>query len=99
VSKELVKKRPISSVPRQEPEEDDNDDDPETDVSVPLPDSWVTAYLQVKRLRYLQRRSYLPSSHFTHSLFYPEALDPDSSGFTTISEINAFTRARPEDWR
>jgi hypothetical protein len=67
VSKELVKKRPISSVPRPEPEEDDNDDDPETDISVPLPDSWVTAYLQVKRLRYLQRRSRLPSSLFTHS--------------------------------
>ncbi|KAJ6578128.1 hypothetical protein B0H19DRAFT_1230009 [Mycena capillaripes] len=71
-------KRPISSVPK---EEDDNDDDPETDISVPLPDSWMAAYLQVKRLRYLQ-----------------QALDPDSSGFTTISEINAFTHARPEDW-
>ncbi|KAJ7911344.1 hypothetical protein B0H13DRAFT_2482186 [Mycena leptocephala] len=80
VSEELVRKRPVSSVPKQE-EEDDNDDDPETDIGVPLPDSWMTAYLQVKRLRYLQ-----------------QALDPDSSGFTTISEINAFTYARPEDW-
>ncbi|KAJ6521241.1 hypothetical protein B0H19DRAFT_721738 [Mycena capillaripes] len=69
--------RPISSVPK----EDDNDDDPETDISVPLPDSWMAAYLQVKRLLYIQ-----------------QALDPDSSGFTTISEINAFTHARPEDW-
>ncbi|KAJ7312624.1 hypothetical protein DFH08DRAFT_943570 [Mycena albidolilacea] len=71
-------KRRISSVPK---EEDDNDDDPETEISVPLPDSWMSAYLQVKRLRYLQ-----------------QALDPDSSGFTTISEVNAFAYARPEDW-
>ncbi|KAJ6522297.1 hypothetical protein B0H19DRAFT_1203097 [Mycena capillaripes] len=41
----------------------------------------MAAYLQVKRLLYVQ-----------------QALDPDSSGFTTISEINMFTRARPEDW-
>ncbi|KAJ7065406.1 hypothetical protein C8F01DRAFT_1366404 [Mycena amicta] len=27
-----------------------------------------------------------------------QALDPDSSGFTTISEINAFTGARPTSW-
>ncbi|KAJ7321368.1 hypothetical protein DFH08DRAFT_818730 [Mycena albidolilacea] len=30
---------------------------------------------------------------------YLQALDPDYSGFATISEINAFTHARPEDWR
>ncbi|KAJ7157929.1 hypothetical protein C8R43DRAFT_996337 [Mycena crocata] len=75
---EVVRKRPVSTVPA---EENDNDDDPETDMSVPLPDEWMTAYLQVKRLRYLQ-----------------QAFDADSSGFTTISEINAFTHARPEDW-
>ncbi|KAJ7676925.1 hypothetical protein DFH06DRAFT_1169319 [Mycena polygramma] len=75
----VVAKRPISVVPSQA--EHDDDDDPETDMSVPLPDAWMAAYLQVKRLRYLQ-----------------QALDPDSSGFTTISELNAFTRARPEDW-
>ncbi|KAJ7240155.1 hypothetical protein B0H12DRAFT_57866 [Mycena haematopus] len=83
-SKDVAQKqRPISSVPtvRKDEDEDDDDDDPETDISVPLPDSWMSAYLQVKRLRYLE-----------------QALDPDSSGFTTISEINAFTRARPEDW-
>ncbi|KAF7352127.1 hypothetical protein MVEN_01175800 [Mycena venus] len=79
--KDLARKRmsrPISAVPK---EEDDEDDDPETDISVPLPDDWMTSYLQVKRLRYLE-----------------QALDPDASGFTTISEINAFTHARPEDW-
>ncbi|KAJ7616828.1 hypothetical protein DFH06DRAFT_1238529 [Mycena polygramma] len=75
--KDAVSKRPVSVVPKQE----DDDDDPETDISVPLPDAWMAAYLQVKRLRYLQ-----------------QALDPDSSGFTTISEVNAFTHARPEDW-
>ncbi|KAF7375648.1 hypothetical protein MSAN_00453900 [Mycena sanguinolenta] len=72
------KQRPVSTVPKKE---DDDDDDPETDISVPLPDSWMASYLQVKRLRYLE-----------------QAMDPDASGFTTISEINAFTRARPEDW-
>ncbi|KAJ7240171.1 hypothetical protein B0H12DRAFT_1135296, partial [Mycena haematopus] len=77
-SKDVAQKqRPISSVPKDE----DDEDDPESDISVPLPDSWMSAYLQIKRLRYLE-----------------EALDPDSSGFTTASEINAFTRARPEDW-
>ncbi|KAJ7200442.1 hypothetical protein C8J57DRAFT_1736598 [Mycena rebaudengoi] len=30
--------------------------------------------------------------------YLEQPLDPDSSGFTTISEVNAFTRARPEDW-
>ncbi|KAJ6488966.1 hypothetical protein C8R45DRAFT_993286 [Mycena sanguinolenta] len=72
------KQRPVSTVPKKE---DDDDDDPETDISVPLPDSWMASYLQVKRLRYLEY-----------------AMDPDASGFTTISEINAFTRARPEKW-
>ncbi|KAF7375685.1 hypothetical protein MSAN_00457800 [Mycena sanguinolenta] len=72
------KQRPVSTVPRKE---DGDDDDSETDISVPLPDSWMASYLQVKRLRYLE-----------------QAMDPDASGFTTISEINAFTRARPEDW-
>jgi len=28
-----------------------------------------------------------------------EALDDDASGFVTIQEVNAFTRARPLDWR
>ena len=28
-----------------------------------------------------------------------EALDYDASGFVTIQEVNAFTRARPLDWR
>ncbi|KAF8143465.1 hypothetical protein K438DRAFT_1875998 [Mycena galopus ATCC 62051] len=73
----VQKQRPISSVPK----EDDDEDDTETDMSVPLPDSWMAAYLQVKRLRYLE-----------------QALDPDASGFTTISEINNFTHQRPEDW-
>ncbi|KAJ6488972.1 hypothetical protein C8R45DRAFT_993301 [Mycena sanguinolenta] len=72
------KQRPVSTVPKKE---DDDDDDPETDISVPLPDSWMASYLQVKRLRYLEH-----------------AMDPDASGFTTISEINAFTRACPEKW-
>ncbi|KAF7375677.1 hypothetical protein MSAN_00457000 [Mycena sanguinolenta] len=72
------KQRPVSRVPKKE---DDEDDDHEADISVPLPDSWMASYLQVKRLRYLE-----------------QAMDPDASGFTTISEINTFTRARPEDW-
>ncbi|KAJ7157924.1 hypothetical protein C8R43DRAFT_996328 [Mycena crocata] len=50
--KDSLQKRPVSTVPGQE---DDNDDDPEADISVPLPDSWMIAYLQVKRLRYLQQ--------------------------------------------
>ncbi|KAK6975085.1 hypothetical protein R3P38DRAFT_3128369 [Favolaschia claudopus] len=78
------KKRPVSKVPtvrKDEDEGEDEDDDPETDISVPLPDSWMTSYLQVKRLRYLE-----------------QALDPDSSGFTTISEINGFSHARPTEW-
>jgi hypothetical protein len=28
-----------------------------------------------------------------------EALDDDASGFVSISEVNAFTSARPENWR
>jgi len=28
-----------------------------------------------------------------------EAFDDDASGFVTIQEVNAFTRARPLDWR
>ncbi|KAJ7145706.1 hypothetical protein C8R44DRAFT_863571 [Mycena epipterygia] len=79
--KAVVKMRPISTISAVPNEENDDDNDPETDISVPLPDSWMTAYLQVKRLRYLQ-----------------QTMDPDSSGFTTISEINIFTHARPEDW-
>ncbi|KAK7058060.1 hypothetical protein R3P38DRAFT_2599651 [Favolaschia claudopus] len=77
------KKRPVSKVPtiRKDEEGEDEDDDPETDISVALPDSWMTSYLQVKRLRYLE-----------------QALDPDSSGFTTISEINGFSQARPAEW-
>ncbi|KAK7055958.1 hypothetical protein R3P38DRAFT_3342921 [Favolaschia claudopus] len=78
--------RPLSLAPtiisrKQEQYSEDDDDDPEADMSVPLPDSWMTAYLQVKRLRYLE-----------------QALDPNSSGFTSISEINAFSRARPINW-
>ncbi|KAJ6620420.1 hypothetical protein B0H10DRAFT_2215946 [Mycena sp. CBHHK59/15] len=69
----------LSTVAPLDPDHDD--DDPETDINVPLPDSWMTAYLQIKHLRYLQ-----------------QAFDADSSGFTTISEINVFTRARPRDW-
>jgi hypothetical protein len=52
VPKDLVRKRPVSTVPN---EPDDNDEDPEDDTA--LPDDWVTAYLQVKRLRYIQRAS------------------------------------------
>ncbi|KAJ7250786.1 hypothetical protein C8J57DRAFT_1354883 [Mycena rebaudengoi] len=62
-------------------DEHDDDDDPEANIDAPLPDSWMTAYLQVKRLRYVQ-----------------QSLDPDVSGLTTITEINNFTYARPEDW-
>lgn len=28
-----------------------------------------------------------------------EAIDDDSSGFIRISEVNSFTKSRPEDWR
>jgi hypothetical protein len=38
-------------------DEHDDDDDPEANIDAPLPDSWMTAYLQVKRLRYVQRKS------------------------------------------
>ncbi|KAK7017326.1 hypothetical protein R3P38DRAFT_3561155 [Favolaschia claudopus] len=75
----------VSTAPsRNEEAHEDDDNDPETDISKPLPDDWMTSYLQVKRLRYLEQN--------------PEALDPDSSGFTTISEVNAFSQARPEGW-
>ncbi|KAJ7166645.1 hypothetical protein C8R46DRAFT_1094966 [Mycena filopes] len=85
----LTLQRPISPFPSQRPrspfprdDEDDEDTyDPAADLSVPLPDNWMMAYLQVKRLHYLQ-----------------QAMDPDCSGFTTISEVNAFTNARPLDW-
>ncbi|KAJ7868452.1 hypothetical protein B0H13DRAFT_2281005 [Mycena leptocephala] len=40
--------------------------------------------------------TYLQAKHLRH---LQQALDPDASGFTTILEINAFTRARPENWR
>ncbi|KAK7055969.1 hypothetical protein R3P38DRAFT_3342927 [Favolaschia claudopus] len=73
-------KRPVSNVltVRTDEEEGEDEDDRETDISVPLPDSWMTSYLQMKRLRYLEH--------------------PDSSGFTTISEINNFSQARPVEW-
>ncbi|KAJ7743345.1 hypothetical protein B0H16DRAFT_1859871 [Mycena metata] len=70
--------RPISPAPT---EDDDDEDDPAADLSIPLPDNWAMAYLQVRRLHYLQ-----------------QAMDSDCSGFTTVSEINAFTYARPADW-
>ncbi|KAJ7805438.1 hypothetical protein B0H14DRAFT_2611348, partial [Mycena olivaceomarginata] len=94
-STELPRERPISSVP----EEDDDRDDPETDIAVPLPDDWIAEYLQVKRLRYLERNSHPPPAFVALRSHDAEALDPDCSGFTTISKINAFTHARPEDWR
>ncbi|KAJ7147206.1 hypothetical protein C8R46DRAFT_1129675 [Mycena filopes] len=72
--------RPRSPLPRDD-EDDEDTYDPAADLSVPLPDNWMMAYLQVKRLHYLQ-----------------QAMDPDCSGFTTISEVNAFTNARPIDW-
>ena len=28
-----------------------------------------------------------------------EAFDDDASGFITVAEVNAFTKARPDDWR
>ena len=28
-----------------------------------------------------------------------EAFDDDASGFITVTEVNAFTTARPENWR
>ncbi|KAJ7191852.1 hypothetical protein GGX14DRAFT_596765 [Mycena pura] len=58
------------------------DDNPgQADLSVLLPDSWMSRYLSAKRLRYVQH-----------------VVDPDYSGFTTISEINKFTAACPKDW-
>jgi hypothetical protein len=57
-STEVARKRPISTLPKDE----DDDDDPETDISVPLPDDWMAQYLQVKRLRYLERRSKFTTS-------------------------------------
>ncbi|KAJ7166649.1 hypothetical protein C8R46DRAFT_1094987 [Mycena filopes] len=85
----LTLQRTISPSPSQRPRfplpRDDEDDEdaynPAADLSVPLPDTWIMAYLQPKRLYYLQ-----------------QAMDPDCSGFTTISEVNAFTNARPIDW-
>lgn len=54
-SSNSVQKQPISTVSIVVKNEDnDEDDDPEANIDVPLPDSWVTDYLQVKRLRQLQ---------------------------------------------
>jgi hypothetical protein len=52
-----VGRRPISSLSLQA---DDDDDDPETEMIMPFPDEWMASYLQIKRLRYLERRSYPP---------------------------------------
>jgi hypothetical protein len=52
VPKDTVQKR-TSTVQN---EDDEDDDDLETYLRKPLPDSWMTAYLQVKRLRYLHRQ-------------------------------------------
>lgn len=55
-----VRKQPISTmIPIVEEE---NDDDPEANIDVPLPDGWVTGYLQVNRLRYVQCRLITQSS-------------------------------------
>ncbi|KAJ6553898.1 hypothetical protein B0H10DRAFT_2201811 [Mycena sp. CBHHK59/15] len=51
VSQHVVRKRPTPSVSG----DDDDGDDPETDITQPLPDSWMTEYLQVKPLQYLQQ--------------------------------------------
>ncbi|KAJ7147215.1 hypothetical protein C8R46DRAFT_545436 [Mycena filopes] len=75
----LLPTRSISPLPKDN--EDDDEDDPAADFSVPLPDNWIMAYLQVRRLHYLQ-----------------QAMDPDCSGFTTISELNTFTSTRPSGW-
>lgn len=63
--KAVVKMRPFSTISAVPNEENDDDDDPETDTSVPLPDSWMISYLQVKRLRYLQRASHRRSSAYS----------------------------------
>ncbi|KAJ7162329.1 hypothetical protein C8R46DRAFT_1283124 [Mycena filopes] len=55
--------------------------DPETAMGVPLADSWMLDYLQVKRLRNIQ-----------------QVLDPDTSGFSTIAEVNAFTQSCHVGW-
>ncbi|KAJ6458231.1 hypothetical protein C8R45DRAFT_942820 [Mycena sanguinolenta] len=51
-------------------------------VCVPLPDSWTVDYLEAKRLRYLQPLS-----------VEIEALDPDTSGLSTINELSAWLEA------
>ncbi|KAJ7689549.1 hypothetical protein B0H17DRAFT_633894 [Mycena rosella] len=71
---------PPSSASLSTPDDEDAQD-PETAMGVPLPDSWMLQYLQVKRLRNLQ-----------------QVLDPDTSGFSTISEVNTFTQSRHEGW-
>ena len=44
--------------------DDEDEADPDTAMNVPLPDSWVTAYMEVKRLRYVQR------SCFTQGMYW-----------------------------
>jgi hypothetical protein len=46
-------KPPVS--PLKSVADDEDEADPDTAMNVPLPDSWVTAYMEVKRLRYVQR--------------------------------------------
>ncbi|KAJ7657383.1 hypothetical protein DFH06DRAFT_1131873 [Mycena polygramma] len=80
-------------------QERDDVQDPETAMGVPLPDEWILDYLQVKRLRCLQRRISSFGVCVDDLLVdYLEVLDPDASGFSTIAEVNAFTESRQDGW-
>ncbi|KAJ6573541.1 hypothetical protein DFH09DRAFT_1277138 [Mycena vulgaris] len=78
--------------------DDEDAQDPETAMGVPLPESWMLQYLQVKRLRNLQRK--IKFHRYCEVLLIGdlEVLDPDTSGFSTIAEVNAFTQSRQRGW-
>ncbi|KAJ6541392.1 hypothetical protein B0H19DRAFT_1381102 [Mycena capillaripes] len=91
--------RPFSPTPSRPPDDSDPQD-PETAIGVPLPDSWMVDYLGAKRLRYLQRTNPVPVLFLDlNSPEYTEILDPDTSGLSTINEINSFTQSCPPGWR
>ncbi|KAF7335401.1 hypothetical protein MVEN_02192800 [Mycena venus] len=80
--KDLVRKR-MSRPISAIPKEEEDDEDDDPETDISVP---LPDDWMVSYLQ-VKRLRYLE-----------QALDPDASGFTTISEINAFTHARPEDW-
>jgi hypothetical protein len=81
--------------------EDDSTSASETDISVPLPDNWMTGYLENKPLFHFERRSSWLLKLFSLTILLPpaEALDHELSGSISVTEINDFTQRKPKEWR